>query len=83
MPTPRKNPLPAPQPIFYVEEDIPAVLRVSADTISALERAGRFPRKRQISPGRSGYLAAEVHAWAAATPVSEILPPANCGGRGA
>lgn len=32
-------------------------------TIFKLERAGKFPARRQLSPGRVGWLRAEVDAW--------------------
>ncbi len=32
-------------------------------TIFKLERAGKFPARRKLSPGRVGWLRSEVEAW--------------------
>ena len=36
---------------------------VSRSTMYRLEKEGRFPRRLQISVGRTGYLASELDAW--------------------
>ncbi|HSD16226.1 MAG TPA: AlpA family phage regulatory protein [Thermomonas sp.] len=36
---------------------------ISRSTMYRLEKAGRFPRRLQISEGRTGYLASELEAW--------------------
>jgi len=52
--------------------DIPAVTGISLETVKRLEREGRFPRRRQLSDGSVGWLMAEIEAWAAALPKSEL-----------
>lgn len=64
--------------------DLPGVadvLSVSESTVQKLVREGDFPRSRQISGRRVGWLMREVVAWAEARPVSEISPPANTGAK--
>jgi prophage regulatory protein len=39
---------------------------LSRSTRWRLERKGKFPRRRQLSPGCSGWLASEIAAWIAA-----------------
>jgi prophage regulatory protein len=39
---------------------------LSRSTRWRLERDGLFPKRRQISPGCSGWLASEIRAWLAA-----------------
>ena len=43
--------------------EIVAITGLSATTIWRREKAGDFPRRRQISPGAVGWLASEVQAW--------------------
>jgi prophage regulatory protein len=39
---------------------------LSRSTRWRLERKGKFPRRRQLSPGCSGWLASEIAAWISA-----------------
>ena len=43
--------------------EIETITGVSAKTISRLEAEGDFPARRQISPGRVGWLLSEVTDW--------------------
>ena len=36
---------------------------ISRSTMYRLEKDGRFPRRLQVSDGRTGYLASELEAW--------------------
>ena len=47
--------------IGYAEVGL--VTSLSRTTIWRLERAGRFPRRRQISPNRVGWRLGEILAW--------------------
>ena len=49
-----------------------AGLRVS--TMEREVRNGRFPKPRKVTAGRVGWLRAEIDTWAAALPVSDLLP---------
>jgi prophage regulatory protein len=63
--------------LVYEKHELPGVTKLSMTTIEAEIRKGIFPRPRQLSPNRVGWLAREVHAWAESRPVSSISPPKN------
>jgi len=46
---------------------------IGVSTIYRLVAAGQFPRQRQLSPGRVGWLESEVAAWIASRPKTEPL----------
>ena len=55
-------------PITPVFLDLPTVAQVvalSAATIERLEREGQFPKRRQLSGQRVGWLVREVQQWVA------------------
>lgn len=43
---------------------VAATLKISRSTAWRLEKAGKFPRRRQISAKSVGWLRSEVEAWA-------------------
>ena len=43
--------------------EIAALTGLSLATIWRREKAGDFPRRRQISPGAVGWLASEIREW--------------------
>lgn len=45
---------------------------LSLSTVRRLEAAGRFPRRRQLSPRRAGWLASEVAKWMRGCPVVHV-----------
>jgi prophage regulatory protein len=47
------------------ESECQQLTRLSRATRWRLERAGLFPRKRQLSPGCKGWLRSEVQQWIA------------------
>lgn len=47
---------------------------LSVSTMEKLVRLGKFPKPRQLSANRSGYLRREIDEWAEALPVSTIPP---------
>ena len=63
---------------FIGEAECEEVSTLSRVTRWRLERAGKFPRRRQISPNRVGWLESEVQAWVEARANSRetITPPA-------
>lgn len=67
------------RPIYADLETVAAILSVSESTVQKLVRDGKFPKSRQISPARVGWLVREIDEWAEERPVSEMLPPRNCG----
>jgi prophage regulatory protein len=48
--------------------DVMARTRLGRTTIWRLERAGDFPRRRQITAGSVGWLSDEIDAWLDARP---------------
>jgi prophage regulatory protein len=47
------------------ERECRRITGLSRSTRWRLERVGKFPRRRQISPGCSGWLLSEVRGWVA------------------
>lgn len=52
---------------IYLRKTLRQKIPLSDVTIWRLEKAGKFPKRRQISPGRVGWLASEVDAWIEST----------------
>lgn len=50
-------------------------------TLEELVREDKFPRPRQLSGRRVGYLVRELDEWVESRPVSEQLPPENTGAK--
>ena len=44
-------------------------------TLWKLEKKGDFPKRRQISPHRVGWLASEMSEWIVSRPLSQIRAP--------
>lgn len=65
------------EPLYVDIEGAIALTTLSKSTIEAEVRAGNFPKPRQLAGRRTGYLVAEVKAWAESRPVSDLPPPAN------
>lgn len=74
------------QPIFLDRDGVADALSVSDSTVEKLTRECKdFPKPRQISGRRVGWLYREVLEWSENRPVSDLLPPPNTGaskGRG-
>ncbi len=66
------------RPAAIDPESAAAYVSLSLSTIESLERAGEFPRRRQLSGRRVGFLVRELDEWLESRPVSELLPPVNC-----
>jgi prophage regulatory protein len=60
------------KPIVIRRPRIEEVTGLSYSTVARLERAGRFPKRRQLAGGSAGWLFADLEAWAAALPVSQL-----------
>jgi prophage regulatory protein len=50
---------------FIREPECREITGLSRPTRWRLEKAGLFPKKRQLSPGCKGWLGSEIHAWMA------------------
>lgn len=66
-------------PIFLDLPTVAQVVAMSTAAIERLERDGQFPKRRQISGRRVGWLLREVEEWAESRPVSQLPPPPNTG----
>lgn len=67
------------QPIALKRSDAAEFANISESNMDNLIRVGRFPKPRQVSPGRVVFLVSELTEWMHSRPVSQILPPANTG----
>ena len=66
------------EPLYLEKPQAAAYLSLSISTFEALSRTDAdFPKGRKLSPGRVGYLVAELRAWGQTRPVSDMLPPPN------
>ena len=50
---------------------------LSVSTMEEEIRTDRFPKPRQLTKRRVGWLLVELEAWCADRPVSDLLPPKN------
>jgi prophage regulatory protein len=69
------------RPIYIDLQTVAAMVALSVTTVQTQVRKGEFPKPRQLSGGRVGWLVREVEAWAEARPVSELPPPPNTGAK--
>lgn len=69
------------QPRFVAKDAAAQMLAMSVKTFERGVQKGEIPKPRQLSAGRVGWLVSELDEWAAARPVSEILPPPNTGAK--
>jgi len=67
------------KPMYFDRDTVASAISVSVDTIERLVQKGAFPKPRQITEKRVGWLVREVEEWAESRPVSSNLPVANCG----
>lgn len=66
--------LPALKPAYLDRESVAQFISVSVDTIERMVQKGTFPKPRQITDKRVGWLVREVDEWAESRPVSSNLP---------
>lgn len=64
------------QSIFLRRPDVLAALGISAATLQRLVARGEFPKPRRLSAeGRAvAWRRADIEAWAASLPESDVLP---------
>ncbi|MGE3975103.1 MAG: helix-turn-helix transcriptional regulator [Bdellovibrionales bacterium] len=53
---------------IIVQSELTKICPFSRSTIWRWERSGLFPKRRQVSPGRVGWLASEVEEFLAKMP---------------
>lgn len=61
-------------PLFCPRDQAPDVVGLPLTTIDGLEARGDFPKRRQLSGRRVGYLMRELEEWAETRPASDLLP---------
>lgn len=69
------------KPLYLELESVSAALGLGVATIQRLVRQDSFPKPRQLSGRRVGWLVREIEEWAEARPVSNLPPPPNTSGR--
>ena len=65
------------KPLYLELDAVASVVALAATTIQRLVREGEFPKPRQLSGRRVGWLVREVEEWAETRPISDLAPPAN------
>lgn len=67
------------KPLAVDMATVEALTSLSESNIEAQVREGTFPKPRQLSPRRVGWLYREIEEWLESRPVSDLLPPPNTG----
>jgi prophage regulatory protein len=63
--------------LYYMKEELPEVTGLSLSTIEEEIRNDRFPKPRQLSKKRVGWLDTDLRAWADDRPVSDLRAAAE------
>ncbi|WP_367847039.1 helix-turn-helix transcriptional regulator [Rhodoferax sp. WC2427] len=71
------------RPAALEPPDAATYVALSVTTVERLVREGKFPKPRQLSGRRVGYLVRELDSWLDDCPVSDLLPPPNTSRRAA
>ncbi|MBM2884867.1 AlpA family phage regulatory protein [Chromobacterium phragmitis] len=69
------------QPLYLDLEDAAAVVALSPAVVQQLVRKEAFPKPREISTRRVGWLYRELVEWSETRPASTLLPPPSTGNR--
>lgn len=69
------------KPLYLELESVAAAVGLGMATIQRLVRDDSFPKPRQLSGRRVGWLVREIEEWAEARPVSTLPPPPNTSSR--
>lgn len=67
------------RPLVLSPEDTAQAIGLSLSLVQKMERQGDFPKARQLSSRRVGYLLSELEEWLVTRPESSCLPPENSG----
>lgn len=67
------------KPLYLASAQAAAFLAMSESLLIKLVAQGSVPKPRKLSAGRSAWLVEDLEAWGKALPVSDLLPPTNCG----
>ena len=69
--------------VFFTAEEVRGVTGLSRTTVWRMEAQGDFPRRRQITTKRVGWLVSEVEKWAESRPLAQPDPEMGERARGA
>jgi prophage regulatory protein len=67
------------KPAYLDRESVASFVSLSVNSLERLIASGVFPKPRQLTAQRVGWLVREVEEWAESRPVSANLPVANSG----
>lgn len=69
--------------IYLDRKEVAEILSISDSTVEALTRDpdSKFPKPRQLSKARVGWLLREIEEWSEMRPVSQLPPPPNTGAK--
>lgn len=67
------------KPAYLDREAVATFVSLSVPAVERLVAKGAFPKPRQLTDKRVGWLVREVEEWAESRPVSSNLPVENCG----
>lgn len=62
-----------PASLYLNAREVSQLVGVSKTTLWRMERAGQFPSRRQVSPGRVAWLTSEVERWVCEAPSRKNL----------
>ena len=69
------------KPAYLDRAQAAAYVSLGTTSMEQMVCAGTFPKPRQLSAARVGWLVSELEAWCASRPVSHLLPVRNSGKR--
>lgn len=69
------------KPAYLDLEGTCSFVALGESTVEGLIRENKFPKPRQLSGRRVGWLVRELEEWSESRPVSEQLPPKNTGAK--
>lgn len=67
------------KPLYLASAQAASFLSLSESMLIKLVAQGSLPKPRKLSAGRSAWLVEELESWGKSLPVSDLLPPVNCG----
>jgi prophage regulatory protein len=69
-------------PIFLDLAGTAEAVSLSTGNIRKLVRLGEFPKPRELSARRVGWLVREIEEWSESRPLANMLPPPSGPGNG-
>lgn len=75
------NAIVAVKPVYLDLAGACSFVALGETTVQKLVREDKFPKPRELSGRRVGWLVRELEEWAESRPVSEQLPPENTGAK--